>query len=156
MPDNSSEPGVKRTYRKLRPGRFPKWMRPSVPFRIEEWGKGQRVRPPEWWPEALRVIKSGKPYYLRDGQEPQGTAMRGRPGLGTLAIYIGENTKAPRPKWALADFRVVKEGFGRTEKEAQERADAWVRVRLFESGGKARRRALSAKREGPVRQDSTP
>lgn len=134
MPDNSR-------YRGLPRGRHPTPPLLTVPFHIYELGRSQKVRPPDWWPEAQEVMASGKPYFLRDGQKPNGVPLRGRPGLGALAILTGEITEAQREFLTVRGYRMVKEGLGRTEREAEERAYGWLRARLFESGGKARRRA---------------
>jgi hypothetical protein len=115
-------------------GRIPSRLA-TVPYRIEEWSKGQRVRPPEWWPEAMAVMKTGKPYFLRDGQDPQGIALRGRPGLGILTIYIGEETKLP------SKGRVVEVGLALNAKDARDRLDAFIRRRQLAQMDKARRRA---------------
>lgn len=141
MPDNSAEPHFKRKYQGLPRGRFPKWLKPTVPFRVFELGKGRRVRPPEWWPEPQKVMASGKRYFPPEGAKLEGTALRGRPGPGTLAIIVGDKARAPRPPDLPSGFHQIKEGAGRTEAEAQRRANAWLRAKFLESVGKARRRA---------------
>lgn len=145
MPDKSGGGTPKRLYRRLPVGRHPRWMKPSVPFYVYELGKSRRVRLPDWWAEAQQVMASGKPYFLRDGQDPNGIALRGRPGLGALAILAGELTEVQREFLTARGYRLVKKGFGRTLKEAEERGYAWLRARQFEAGGKARQRARRAK-----------
>jgi len=113
----------------------------TVPFRVEEWGKERRARTPDWWPEAQKVLASGKPYFLREDQKKPWPTLRGRPGLGMLATFIGLNASAPRKPWMPSAYRVVLEDFARTEKEAQARADAFAKARIAERIGKARQRA---------------
>jgi hypothetical protein len=144
MPDNSASSGTIRSSTKLSPGRFPKWIRPAVPFRIEEWGKSGRVRLPDWWAEAQAVIATGKPYFLRPGQDPHGTLLRGRPGLGSLATFVGANVYKPREPWMPSTYRIALEGFARTEKEAEARVAVFVKARLAERVGKSRQRANAA------------
>jgi len=135
MPDNS-DGRESRTKEGVRRGRYPAWLEPTVPYRVEEWGKSGAYIVPKGW----------KP--LPDGSSLPTVRRRGRPGLGALATYIGKNALAPRPSFAPAEYRVVKEGFAYTEQEAQARANAWVRAHLLESGGKARRRARAAQVAG--------
>jgi hypothetical protein len=108
----------------LKAGRKPSVLPPRVPYRIEEWGKGRRC-----------ILPRG-----RDGPK---IAVRGPPSCGTLAIYVGEETKLPprNPKEAGFSVRVVEKGFAYTEKEARDRLDAYIRRRQLEQMGKARRRA---------------
>jgi hypothetical protein len=143
MPDNS-EPRLIPAKDRLKPGRYPVWLEPTVPYRVEEWGKSAVYIVPKGW----------KP--LPDGSNMPTVRRRGHPGLGSLATYIGKNALAPRPSFAPAEYRVVKEGFAYTEREAQARANAWVRARLLESVGKARRRAKAARAAGVLTSGSEP
>ena len=129
MPDNSRRPVFQRG---LSPGRRPD-LRPTVPYRIEEWGKG-------------RV------YFLPEGQDGPRIAKRGPPPGGTIALYIGEETKLPPRdefevvidgKKLTVKTRVVEEGFAYSRQEASDRADAYMRRQAVERIGRARRRATS-------------
>ncbi len=121
MPDNSK----RIVYQVGLPGgRKPSALVPSVPFRIEEWGKARRT-------------------ILPKGHGGPKIAVRGPPPCGTLALYIGDETNHPPrdPKEAGFTVRVVEEGFVYTKKEARDRLDAYIRRRQLAQIGKARRRS---------------
>jgi hypothetical protein len=117
MPDNSTD-------RKLRAGRKPKRLPPTVPYRVEEWGKGQ---------VSIRL----------GGVAGRIVSKRGPPPMGTLAAYVGEKAKLPVRDPAEAGFtvRVVARGFAYSEKEANDRVNAFIRRRFVQQNGKARQRA---------------
>lgn len=126
MPDNSDP----RVFNGLPPGRPPD-LKPQVPYRIEEWGKG-------------RV------YFLPEGRDGPRIAKRGPPVGGTIALYIGEETKLPPRhdfevevdgKQVKVKVRVLEEGFVYSREEASDRADAYLRRQAVERTGRARRRA---------------
>jgi len=121
MPDNSARIVYQVGFPR---GRKPSGIPPQVPYRIEEWGKGRR-------------------YLLPKGPDGPSIAVRGPPSCGTLALYIGEETKRPprNPTEAGFTVRVVEEGLAYTEKEARDRLDAYIRRRQLAQLGKARRRA---------------
>jgi hypothetical protein len=123
MPDNSK----RNVYQAgLRGGRKPSGLPPQVPYRIEEWGKAGR-------------------YLLPKGPDGPKIAVRGPPPCGTLALYIGQETKLlPRdPNEAGFPVRVVEEGLAYSREEARNRLDAYIRGRQLARVGKARRRAAN-------------
>jgi len=120
----------------LRAGRPPAAIRPTYPYRLEEWGKG-------------------KVYYLPNGKEGPRIAKRGPPACGTIACYFGDETKLPPRddfevvidgKREKVKTRVVVEDFAYSKEDASLRADAYMRRRLMEQIGRARRRARMANR----------
>lgn len=136
MADNSPYPRRAKPLPRLRPGRFPELIRPSVPYRIDEWGKSRRVA----LPEGLKPgpLTSPEPF----------AAIRGRPGLGTLVVYVGEETMHPLRTDGGFPARTVKQGYARTEPEARLRAEKWIRRRIAEIARKAN---ISAAAKSPMK-----
>ena len=121
MPDNSASLVSRDVFRGLRPGR-PHSLKPQVPYRIEEWGKART-------------------YILPEGRDGTKIVKRGPPPCGTIALYVAEETKLPVKASDRFTVRVVEEGFAYSPKDASDRADTYIRRRLIERIGRARRRA---------------
>jgi hypothetical protein len=121
MPDNS---GVRILREVLRAGRKPKALPPTVPYRVEEWGKGHAS-------------------FREEGKAGRIVSKRGPPPMGTLAAYIGEKAKLPPRDPIEAGFtvRIVAQGFAYSEKEANDRVNAFISARQAQQIGKARQRA---------------
>jgi len=115
--------------RRPKAGRFPDWLEPNIPYRIEEWSKSAAYVVPKGW----RPLPEG-------GNLPTVRRLE-RPGAGTIAVYVGGTETAPRPEFLPKEYRVVKEGYAYSERQAHARARAWVRAHLLDSGSKARRRS---------------
>ena len=141
MPDNP-EPRLIPNKDRLKAGRRPEWLEPTVPYRVEEWGKS-----------AAYIVPKGY-HPAADGTDPPYPRRVGRPGMGTLASYIGANALAPRPDFAPKKYRVVLEGHEYTEAEAEARVKAWLKARALENSRKARRRLKSSPAAGAPRSGS--
>lgn len=123
------EPGPVLKGRRPKAGRFPEWLEPNIPYRIEEWSKSAAYVVPKGWrplPDSGRLPTVRRPE---------------RPGAGTIAVYVGGSDAAPRPEFLPKEYRVMKEGYAYSERQAHARARAWVRAHLLESGTKSRRRS---------------
>jgi hypothetical protein len=70
--------------------------------------------------------------------------------MGSLATFIGANVYAPRKPWMPTTYKIVLQGWARTEKEAEARVAAFVKARLAERVGKALRRARGKGRPAPA------
>ena len=139
MPDNS-EGSVYQTG--LRGGRKPSALPPRVPYRIEEWGKSRSYLLSADASVRLKSLKF--PISVEEYERAIGPMIskRGPPTCGTLAVYIGEETRHPPrdPMEGGVPVRVVEEGFAHTKKEARDRLDAYIRRRQLEQRGKQRGR----------------
>lgn len=119
MPDNSGSVARKAQLWKGRPRDPRLW--PKVPFRIEEWGKSERVL-----------------------QRPDGSIVlvRGPKPGGALASFIGVKTKHPLGFDPGVTRQVLVDDYAYSEEDANNRIHAFVRKKLAERVGKARQRAI--------------
>lgn len=143
MPDDS-EPPLVPAKGGLKTARYPAWLEPIIPYRIEEWARSAAYAVPEGW--SPQPGESNLPTVRR----------KAHPEPGSFAIYVGGNPLTPRPEFLPKEYRIVKAGYAYSEEEAHARANAWVRAHLPASGGKAPRRAKMKQAAGIPTSSSEP